>query len=109
MDLKTVILSEVSLEGDKYLLYHVYMESRKQWHKSTYIILKVTFHLQLLQNIGWVPHNTPVSLSYTQHFVPPTPPPIGHHGFILYIRETSFLLYSLVCCIFWIPHVGDTT
>ena len=56
-----------------------------------------------------------LSLSYTQQFVPHTPPPLycpsiptGSHQFVLYIsKSASFLLYSLVCCIFQIPHISD--
>ena len=36
------------------------------------------------------------------------PPATGNHWFVLYICESpSFLLYSLVCCIFQIPHISD--
>ena len=35
------------------------------------------------------------------------PPPAGTHSFVLCICESAFLLYPLVCCIFWIPHIGN--
>lgn len=37
--------------------------------------LKVTLHLQLLQNIGYIAHRCTIH-PYTQYFVPPTPPPL---------------------------------
>ena len=40
---------------------------------------------------------------------PILPPPTGNHSFILYIHESAFLLYSLVCCIFSIPQKNDIT
>ena len=41
----------------------------------------------------------------------PTPilPPISNHKFVLCICELAcFLLYSLLCCIFQIPHISDS-
>ena len=41
--------------------------------KKFYIMLKVTFHLQLLKNIGFITllYNTSLSLPYTQYLAPP--------------------------------------
>ena len=51
-----------------------------------YTILKATFHLQLLQNIGYIPHvveSTPVayhtSMLCTSHFLTLTLPPKPTH------------------------------
>ena len=52
------------------------------WRAILFLIfiqfLKISFHLQLLQNIGYVPHidNTSLSLFYTRQYPPPTPPPL---------------------------------
>ena len=72
--------------------------------------LKVTFHLQLFQNICYIPcvvqyilvaYLTPNSL-----YLPALS--TGNRQFVLYICEcASLLLYSLVCCIFQIPHISD--
>ena len=80
---------------------------------------KVTLHLQLLQNIVYIPcvvqyilvaYFTPNSfyLSLLHPNIAPPLLPTGNHQFVLYICESaSFLLYSLICCIFQIPHISN--
>ena len=48
------------------------------------------------------------SIPYTYLAPPSFPLSTGNHLFVLCIYESvSFLLYSLVCCIFQIPHISD--
>ena len=78
--------------------------------KKIYTILKVTFHLQLLQNIGYIPHVGQYILGPILHPVvcachPATPmcPPrtsVTTSLFSVSVSLLLFLLYSLVCCIF---------
>ena len=76
--------------------------NNKQLIKFSVHFLKVTFHLQLPHNVGSFPrvYSTSLSFSYTQWFVPSASPPLVTTS-LLYICESgSFLLESLVCCIF---------
>ena len=75
--------------------------------------LKVTFHLQLSQNIGYIPHVvqyilvaylTPnglyLLLPYPYIAPPPSLSPLVITSLFYVCESASFLLYSLVCCIF---------
>ena len=89
------------------------------WHiyifKTFYTFLKVIFHLQLLQNIGYILCCTidPCSLSDTQQlclllhpvYRPSLPQQVSSSS--LSVRLLLSLLYSLVCCIFQTPHISD--
>ena len=83
----------------------------KNSFKNFIQLLNITFHLRLLQNTGYIPYIvlTPLSRSYTQQFAPPTPPPlycpsspqlVATSLFSIVCESVSFLLYSLVHCIF---------
>ena len=76
---------------------------------KTVQILKLTFHLQFSLNNGCIPCVVQYILEPVLHqivcaFHSPTfilPLLLPHWSFILYVCESaSFLLYSLVCCIF---------
>ena len=73
--------------------------------------LKVTFHLQLLQNIGYIPHVIHYILEPVLHptvctahaLTPVAPPPsplVTSSLFFIFVSLLLFLLYSLVCDIF---------
>ena len=77
-----------------------------------YIILKVTFHLQLLQNIGYILCFVQYILEPILHaivctscsptpYYPYTPSPVVTTSLLSISVSASFLLYSLVCCIFF--------
>ena len=85
--------------------------------KHFYILLKVTFHLQVLQNIDYIPSVVQIILEpilnlvfYTSHSPIPTFPFLstGNYYFVFCTSESaSVLLYSPVCCIFQILHITD--
>ena len=58
----------------------------------------ILFHILII----YILH--PLLLYFSSHF----PFPIGNNQLILYIcKYASFLLGSIVCCVFQIPHVSD--
>ena len=82
-----------------------------------YAMLKVTFHLQWLQNIGCIPGVVqyifgPILYPTVCASYSPTPKlsllsPNWEPLVCSLCESASFLLYSLVCCIFWILGVSD--
>lgn len=78
----------------------------KEWIFNT--IFKVKLHLQLLQNISYIPYVMQyILVAYCvlnslyfplTHLYSAPPPTTGNHWFVLYIcHSASFLLYSLTC------------
>ena len=74
-----------------------------------YTILNITFHLQSLQHIDYIPHIAQYVLQHIDNptvcipfpLMPIRPLTTGNCWFVLYIFEpASFWLYSLVCCYF---------
>ena len=85
--------------------------------KSILYICIFNFHLQLLQNIGYSPCFVQYILEPISHPIfctsrsptpiLPLPPPLVTTNLFSISESSSFLLYSLVCCIFKILHISD--
>ena len=60
------------------------------------------YQLTILYIVVCICQSQPPNLSF------PLPFPAGNHKFVFYICESvSFLLYSVVCCIFQISHISN--
>ena len=72
--MENINLTELLLRRDEFRLFMTLAILNFQ-NVFYYTILRFTFHLQLLQNLGCIPHvvHTSVSPSYTQQFVAPAP------------------------------------
>ena len=103
------------------LIYNIILIAGVQHNDSKF--LWIILHLQLLQYIGCIPCVVQcilvAYLPQAQQLLPlnplrlslallPFPLHTGNHSFVLCICESvSFVLYSLVCFIFQIPHISD--
>ena len=64
--------------------------------------LKVTFHLELLQNIGYIPSVVQYILEPILYLIVCTscPAPTGNHYLVVYIRESAsfFVIFTSFLC-----------
>ena len=72
--MENINLTELLLKRDEFRLFMTLALLNFQ-NVLYYTILRFTFHLQLLQNLGYIPCvvHTSLSPSYTQQFVAPAP------------------------------------